>query len=192
MNIVEIYKKFPTQEDCIAYLEEVKWRGKPQCPYCKSYKSTPLKKEKRHHCNNCNTSYSVTVRTIFHKTKLDFQKWFLAISLILNARKGISSRQLSRHLNINKDTAWYMSMRIRKAMLEERELMEGIVEMDEIYIGGKPRKGTTGKLKRGLVGQFHKVSVQYLPKYLDEFCYRYNNRENKNVFDLTISKALGV
>ena len=77
MNIVEIYKKFPTHEDCLAYLEKVRWNNVPTCPYCNSTNSTSFKKENRHHCNNCNTSYSVTVGTIFHKTKLDLQKWFL-------------------------------------------------------------------------------------------------------------------
>ena len=74
-------------------------------------------------------------------TKLDLQKWFLGISLILNAKKGISARQLARDLLVNKNTAWYMAMRIRRAMIEDRELMSGFVEMDETYIGGKPRKG---------------------------------------------------
>lgn len=147
MNIIQVYKRFRTQEDCLEYLEHVRWQGKPTCPYCKSINSTPAPKEHRHHCNNCNTSYSVTVNTIFHKTHLDFQKWFLAIFLILNAKKGISSRQLSRDLDINKNTAWYMAMRIRIAMCERwhRELLQGIIEMDETYIGGKPRKTNTRK-----------------------------------------------
>ncbi len=86
--------------------------------------------------------FSVTVDTIFHHTHLPLQKWFLAISLVLNAKKGISARQLARDLEVNKNTAWYMGMRIRNAMFEQGELLQGIVEMDECYIGGKPRKGT--------------------------------------------------
>lgn len=141
MDIVKIYKLFPTQNDCMVYLEKVRWDNEPTCPYCKSKNTTSMLKKQRYHCNNCNTSYSVTVRTIFHKTKLDLQKWFLGISLILNAKKGISARQLARDLNVNKNTAWYMSMRIRRAMIEDRELMNNFVEMDETYVGGKPRKG---------------------------------------------------
>ena len=86
MNIVEIYKKYPEHRDCLDHLEHVRWNGTPVCPYCNSTNATPMKKEHRHHCNNCNTSFSVTVRTIFHKTKLDLQKWFLGISIILNAQ----------------------------------------------------------------------------------------------------------
>jgi transposase-like protein len=283
MNIIQIYKQFPTHEDCIAHLESVRWPGGARCPYCKSDRVSALPSEHRHHCNACNTSFSVTVGTIFHNTKLDLQKWFLAISLILNAKKGISSRQLSRDLEVNKNTAWYMAMRIRKAMTEQRELLQGVVEMDETYVGGKVRKGSdnpgkrgrgTGKvpvvgmierggnvkakpvknvsqktlaslvrggvktdnatmitdefsgyftfplfvkhqtinhsvcyadgdvhtnnieafwaiLKRGIVGQFHKVSAHHLHEYVDEFCYRYNHRHNPNVFALTISRAVG-
>jgi transposase-like protein len=294
MNIIEIYKRFPTEKDCIAHLEQVRWQGKPACPYCKSTRVTGLPLESRQHCNNCKTSFSVTVGTIFHHTHLDLQKWFLAVSLILNAKKGISSRQLARDIKVTKDTAWSMQMRVRDAMLQQGELLNGIIEMDETYIGGKPRKGNkrdddseggnkskrgrgTDKtpvvgmverggrvkakvqdktklkfkdlrklvrenvdfsksklitdeyrgytpfkhiidhetinhqvsyaighihtntmegfwalLKRGIVGQYHKVSIRYLNKYIDEFCYRYNHRKNDSVFDLTISNAVGV
>lgn len=284
MNIIQIYKQFPTQDDCLDYLEHVRWGGKPVCPYCQSDRVSTMPKERRHHCNRCNTSFSVTVRTIFHKTRLDLQRWFLAVALVLNAKKGISARQLARDLEVNKDTAWSMAMRIRNALVEQGELLQGIVEMDETYIGGKPRRGSgkdnkrgrgTSKapvvgvverggkvrarpvrdvkaktlasfvrehvdvksatvitdefkgyvrfaafvqhetvnhkkwyvegtlhtnsvesfwslLKRGIIGQYHKVSVKYLPKYIDQFCYRFNNRKNADLFGQTISQALGV
>jgi len=288
MNIVSIYKQYPTEADCINKLEQVRWHGKPICPYCKSDSISALPKEQRHHCNNCNTTFSVTVNTIFHHTHLPLQKWFLALSLILNAKKGISARQLARDLEVTKDTAWFLAMRIRKAMdeSEQRGLLHGIVEMDETYIGGKPRKGDgnnhkrgrgTSKppvvgmierdgnvkakviknhkldartltslvrknidtkdstlitdeykgyigiskvlphkvvdhqvwyvngdihtnniegfwalLKRGIVGQYHKVSLGYLPRYITEFCYRHNNRNNDNIFNLTLAKGVGV
>ena len=77
---------------------------------------------------------------------MPLQKWFLAVMLMLNAKKGLSALQLSRDLKVNKNTAWRISMQIRKAMKQagQRSLLTGIVEMDETYIGGKPRKGTTG------------------------------------------------
>lgn len=128
MNIVEIYRKFPKQKDCLNHLEKVRWKGKPACPYCKSIKVSALPKENRYHCNTCNTSFSVTVGTIFHKSKADLQKWFLAISLILRSEKRISSRQLSKEIKVNKNTAWYMLMRIRKAFIEYHDMLKGIVE----------------------------------------------------------------
>ena len=97
----------------------------------------------RHRCYDCKTSFSVTVGTIFHHMHLPLQKWFLAITLMLNAKKGLSALQLSRDLDVKKNTAWRITMQIRKAMTqaEQRSLLTGIVEMDEAYIGGKPRKG---------------------------------------------------
>ena len=154
MNISHIYEQFPTQESCIQYLEKVRWGDKIHCPYCNS--TNTAKAEHRHRCYICKTSFSVTVGTIFHHTHLPLQKWFLAIVLMLSAKKGISALQLSRDLEVNKNTAWRINMQIRKAMsqTEQRQVLQGIVEMDETYIGGKPRKGTRsdrldGHHKRG-------------------------------------------
>jgi transposase-like protein len=140
MDIVSIYKTFPTHDDCIAHLEKVSWSGKPQCPYCSSLNATPAPKENRYHCNNCNTAFSVTVKTIFHHTHLPLQKWFLAVSIVLNAKKRISARQLGRDLQVNKDTGWRMARKIREAMMqyEQRQLLTGIVEADETYTSGNP------------------------------------------------------
>lgn len=145
MNLVEIFEKFPTEKKCIDHLEKIKWPNKPICPYCGKSENTPVKEELRHKCNKCNASFSVTVGTIFHQTHLPLQKWFLAIALILNAKKGISSRQLARDLKVNKDTAWSMQMRIRQALVDSPSLLLGVVEMDETYIGGKPRKTSKDK-----------------------------------------------
>src|ERR1019366_10347697 len=81
--------------------------------------------------------FSVLVGTMFEDTNLSLPKWFAAITLILNAKKGISSRQLARDIGINKDTAWYLQMRIRVAMREPDVILNGIVEIDETFIGGR-------------------------------------------------------
>ena len=144
MNIVQVFERFPTQKSCIEHLEKARWDGKPQCPYCGS--ANTARHRNRHRCYPCKTSFSVTVGTIFHHTHMPLQKWFLAITLMLNAKKGLSALQLSRDLEVNKNTAWRINMQIRKAMRqsEQRNLLTGIVEMDETYIGGKPRKGSFG------------------------------------------------
>ena len=146
MNILELINKFPTQEACITHLENVRWGDKPKCVYCGSENTNPLKAELRHHCNGCRKSFSVIVGTIFHHTHIDLQKWFLVMSLMLNARKGASSCQIARDLGMRQPTVWSMMLRIRKAMKgSQAELLNGIVEMDETYIGGKPRKRNNDK-----------------------------------------------
>jgi transposase-like protein len=145
MNIIEVYKKYPTQVDCIKHLEKVRWNNEPMCPYCYSKSATPIIGENRFHCNNCNTSFSVTVGTIFHNTKLPLQKWFLAVSLIVNAKKGIAARQLGRDIQVTKDTAWRMLMQVKRAMHEYGDLLQGIVEADETYVGGLNKNRHTDK-----------------------------------------------
>lgn len=117
-------------EDCLALLEEIRWGGVPRCPYCESTNSTAIPKERRYHCNTCFTSYSATVGTLFHKTRVDLQTWFLAIHLVLNLHGGISVRQLAKEIGVNKNTACYMLKRIRKARAEEAELLETLLDLD--------------------------------------------------------------
>lgn len=128
MDMGKIHEQFSTEADCMRYLEEIRWKGEPTCPYCRSNRATPLQKQPRYHCNNCNTAYSVTVGTVFHRTRLPLQKWFLAIHLILNSRRDISARQLAKRLGVNRNTAWYLSVRVREAMIEpsQRDLLHNI------------------------------------------------------------------
>jgi transposase-like protein len=148
--------RWPDQEAAIDHLEKIRWGGHPICPYCKSDKvcihASKDKALPRWQCETCHRAFSVTVGTIFHHTHLPLQTWFLAIAIMLNAKKNISNLQLSRDLNLPYKTAWSLALRIRIAMLSDpaqKRLFHGIVEMDETYIGGKPRKGTGEKHKRG-------------------------------------------
>jgi transposase-like protein len=92
-----------------------------------------MPRERRHRCNNCNTAFSVTVGTVFHRTHLSLQIWFAAVTLILEAREPISVRRLAQQLNVNKNTAWYLNTRIQKAMLEpsQRDLLLEIADINE-------------------------------------------------------------
>ena len=146
MNLIEVMERFPDQESCIDHLERIRWRGIPVCPFCgcievKRKKEDGVGRVGRFHCSACKASFKVTHGTVFHGTKIPLQKWFLAISLILNAKKGLSSYQLQRDLDLNQKTAWYILTRIRAEMSKKGgALLQGIVEADETYIGGKPRK----------------------------------------------------
>ncbi len=116
------------------------------CPHCESdhigeRTETEIGRIGRWNCHECQVSFKVTCRSVFHGTKIALQKWFLAISLITNAKKSLSSHQLARDLDLNQKTAWYIMTRIRAEMAKKGNvLLQGIIEADETYIGGKPRK----------------------------------------------------
>ena len=139
MNLIAISDKFHIKNDCLAYMEKLRWNGKPICPYCGGENNIPVKKEHRHHCKECGKTFSVLVGTIFEGARLPLPKFFMLIGLMLNARKGISSMQLHRDLGITVRSSWYAAMRVRCAMVETVTDMKGVIEADETYVGGKPR-----------------------------------------------------
>lgn len=144
MNLLKIYTRFPDHEACIEHLERVRWGDDPHCPYCGS--TSVARKQERHrvgrwNCRGCKASFNVLSGTIFEKTKLPLHKWFVAIGIMVNAKKSVSSCQLARDLELNQKSAWYMQQRIRAAMAaDQAPMLQGIVEADETYVGGKPRK----------------------------------------------------
>ncbi len=138
MKIAHVYKLFPTKKECLKHIELIIWNNIPECPYCRSQKYSTMAKENRYHCNTCNTSYSVTVNTIFFKTKIDLQKWFYAVHQILTEKKSISIRKLAYDIRINNKTAWYMMKRIKKAFIEYPVLLNGVVKP---FSGNTDHKG---------------------------------------------------
>ena len=153
MNLITIFSRFPDQESCIEHLEEVRWNGEPECPHCYSLRvarKADSDRVGRWNCHDCKSSFNVLSGTIFQKTKVLLQKWFLAIGLIGNAKKSLSSYQLARDLDLTQPTALYMQQRIRAAMAaDQAPLLQGIVEADETYVGGKPRYPRNPNNKRG-------------------------------------------
>ena len=145
MNLITIFSLYPDEEACIEHLETVRWGDSPNCPHCGSVsvaRKTENSRLGRWNCHDCKSSFNVLSRTVFEKTKVELQKWFLAIGLIINAKKSLSSCQLARDIDVTQQTAWYMQQRIRAAMaVDQAPLLHGIVEADETYVGGKPRKG---------------------------------------------------
>jgi len=142
-TIIETIKKYSDNKACIKLLENARWSDGIICPYCKSNKISK-KSEKnrtdRYQCQKCHKSFTVTVGTIFHSAK-KLPEWFMILTLMLNAKKSLSTYQIARDLGMYQPTVYYITEKIRKAMKTgESELLKGIVEMDETYIGGKPRK----------------------------------------------------
>jgi transposase-like protein len=119
-----------SQDDCLDLLEEVLWNNQPICPYCGSHQHTQLINEHRYRCNSCHTAYSVTVKTIFHDTRLPLNKWFAAIYVLLIMNEETTARDLADGLSINKNTAWYLMKRIENGLLDtnNRQMIFSITE----------------------------------------------------------------
>jgi transposase-like protein len=293
MKLIDVTKAFASDEQCLAYLEQKRWPDGVRCTVCGAKEVSKItrktkSKNKRaqvYQCleKTCKSQFSATNGTIFHDSHLPICKWFMAIALLVDAKKSTSALQLSRHLGCNYRTAWYLAHRIREAMVDaDAPKLTGVVEIDETYIGGKQR-GHKGKLKnkdvvigvrerggevrlvhtadasaeslyqvaaqhispdaqaimtdentgynfrltqlrnvrharikhkdrvyvkgdvhtntvesafsllkRGLIGSFHQVSIKHLQRYLNEFGYRFNRREDADIFEKTVSRMAGV
>lgn len=148
MNLLTLFAKFQDNKEAIKYLEQIRWKNGVICTKCSSNKTCKHREQTktRWQCWNCHHIFNVTVGTIFHHSHIPLNKWFMLIALMLNAKKGLSAYQASRDLGIRRPTVWSMMHRIRKAMITDQlELLKGIVEMDETYVGGKPRKSSKKK-----------------------------------------------
>ena len=307
MTFIEFMDKFPTEKKIVEYFYTIRYPNGIECNHCNSPKVHKRKENiKLLDCNDCGNTFSPFKGTIFEKSSTDLRKWFYAIHLFLNGKKGISGLQLQREIGVTYKTAWRMLQQIRKAMgnAENQEFFDTIVEIDETYVGGKPRKknnhkdndrnggGTSTPIKRGrgtkktpvvgvvdrinkkvfakvampnkkgqkltakqlieilktvsaqengntimtdefkgydllsrnkfihlridhskayvdgnihtnsaesfwailkraVYGIYHHVSVKYLQRYVDEFCFRWNNR-GRNMFDIVLKQSIFV
>jgi len=309
MTFMQFMKKFPTEKAVIDHYLTIRYSNGVSCNHCGGiggvYQET--KRPKVFSCNDCKSTFSPFKNTIFEHSSTDLRKWMYAIHLLLNGRKGVSGLQLQREIGVTYKTAWRMLQQIRVAMgnAESSEFFDTIVEIDETYVGGKPRKKngknndkdddnddnpsapankrgrgtnktpvvgvvdretkqvyarvampndkgqkltanqlidilrvvskqennntimtdefrgynplTANKfihlridhtkafsdgdihtnniesfwaiLKRAVYGIYHHISVKYMQKYVDEFCFRYNNRDN-DMFDVVLRQSV--
>ena len=148
MNLIKLVEQFRSEDECRAYLEELRWPDGVRCPRCNSDKISRIKERNQFDCDSCRYQFSVTAGTIFHDTHLPLWKWFAAVYLIVESKKSISAKQMERMLGTTYRTAWHLSHRIRAAFKEvDAQLLKGIVEADETFVGGK-----TEGMGRGYAG----------------------------------------
>ena len=140
MNLSQIHSKLGTQDKCIAYLEKLRWKNKPTCLFCESNSVKKRQNSMRWHCNSCNKDFSVLMGTIFEGTRLPLPKFFEIMLLMINAKMGISASEIARNTGVKYQTAWFACHKIRCAMIDNQLKLEGMIEFDEAYIGGKKRK----------------------------------------------------
>ena len=146
-SLLSLYERFPDEQSCREYLEIQRWNGKPICPHCEHDRVYRFKDGRLFKCASCRKQFTVRVGTIFEESPISLKKWFLAMYLITAHKKGISSLQLSRDIKVTQKTAWFMLHRIRYATTRKEftEDLQGIVEADETYIGGKRKRGQKGR-----------------------------------------------
>jgi transposase-like protein len=138
VDLPRLIERFGSEDKCRAYLEELRWPDGVKCPRCDSDKISRIKTRNQFDCDGCRYQFSVRVGTVFQDSKLPLWKWFLAVYMIGEAKKGVSANQLKRMLGVSYKTAWFLCHRIRSAMTDESgKLLTGIVEADETYVGGK-------------------------------------------------------
>lgn len=164
MHLIDFFRRFTSDEVCRQHLENVLWRDGRACPKCGvSNDSWKLRTKPGYYQCKCGHQFSVTANTIFHKTRIPLQKWFAAIFLLADSSKGVSTRKIAEWLGLHYQTAWHMTQRIRALMVDDDDgVLTGIVELDETYVGGKPRftrdadgnpvkhKGGRGTAKQGV------------------------------------------
>jgi transposase-like protein len=148
MTLNDLTQLYSTDETCRALLKKLRWPYGVECLRCKSKKVFELAEYSKFECGECHYQFTVTTQTIFHDTHLPLETWLMAVLLIVEAKKGMSASQIKRTLAIGSyKTAWYLCHRIRAAMAVaagDRTMLDGTVEMDETYIGGKTRGKGSG------------------------------------------------
>jgi len=144
-SVIELLAAFPDEQTCINHLTELRWNGNIISPFDSNSK-VYVCKDNKYRCKNTGKYFNVRTATLFDNTKVELRKWFLAIYIVTSHKKGISSLQLSKDIDVTQKTAWFMLQRIRNCFgFDESIKSENEVEIDETYVGGEVKNRSTEK-----------------------------------------------
>jgi len=155
IDLPRLIEQFGSEEKCRAFLEALRWPDGVECPRCKGKKVSRIEARKQFECASCRHQFSATAGTVFHDSHLPMWKWFLAVYILCESKKGVSALQLKRMLGVSYKTAWYLCHRIREAMMAANGSstpLAGTVEVDDTFIGGKAGKWRPIPEKVNVVG----------------------------------------
>ena len=203
-NLLTLIDDYSTDTKCRELLERLRWPNGVACIRCGSMSISEIESRNQYDCNDCRYQFSVTVGTIMHDSHLPLRKWFLAIYLMCESKKGISALQLKRTLGVAYKTAWYLCHRIREAMGNDPfdgPTLLGIVEVDETLVGGRTKgKGRAYKGNKtwvaGAIQRNGGIRLERIPdtkrQTLHDFIARTVKDEAEAIYTDELASYLGI
>lgn len=150
-TLFQMMAAFPDEQSAIDHFTAIRWADGAYCPLCGSTRVYHFSDKRTHKCGDCRKRFSIKVGTIFEDSKIELRKWLMAVWLITSHKKGIASTTLAKDLGVTQKTAWFMLHRLRHAARTQsfNKPLEGEVEIDETYVGGKAANRHKGDPKNG-------------------------------------------